>query len=126
MRVYVFAHTWLSPLQKGIQSAHAVAELVHQNNEYVNQWCEDHKTLIILEGGNSARMIYLTNLLFNSGEQYADFYEDEDSMEGMHTAVAVLAHDHHMESFDLVRAGFRSSFNEDDIWKHVYNGKLAS
>tara|TARA_Y100001973_G_C5182760_1_gene325895 strand:+ start:712 stop:1116 length:405 start_codon:yes stop_codon:yes gene_type:complete len=61
---YVFVHTHLSAIQKGVQAAHAVAELVNHEtklpieNQSVgfDQWIKKDKTMIFLDGGNTKQL----------------------------------------------------------------------
>jgi len=89
MKLYVFVHSHLSTMQKGIQAAHAVAEILLKDKK-ARKWAKEHKTLIIVEGGNTQRMDSLLSHLQGSGISYAPFYEDNDTLDGLHTATAVL------------------------------------
>ena len=103
-RVYVWTHNWLSPLQKGIQGAHAVAELghacmrdspAHESYFAYNEWVTQNKTLVFLSGGNSAALSELKEYLQGSlgGENktyWSSFYEDEESLSSTMTAIAIL------------------------------------
>jgi len=96
MRVYVFCHSFLSGIQKGIQAAHSVAELGHMAGDsgpYVD-WVKNHKTLILLEGGSTLDLIKIRDSLYSEDPQnppyhFAAFHEDADSLNGSMTAVAV-------------------------------------
>ncbi len=56
-RMYVLAERHLSPLDKGIQSAHAICEYYNlskkysKNVEYFDKWSMTDKTIIVLNGG---------------------------------------------------------------------------
>jgi hypothetical protein len=142
-KVYVFTHAWLSPLQKGIQAAHAVAELVAIGTPDTKDWVKYDKTLILLDGGNSDTM-KVTNFEaaaervgyyekepdrwtrkppFNN----ACFYEDDSSMEGMLTAVAVLMPDKYVAHIAESREGQHwGAFKHIPIINRILNAKLAS
>ena len=74
-RVYVWTHNWLSPLQKGIQGAHAIAELSYAcmrnspaDESYLayHEWVTQNKTLVFLSGGNSESLSELRRHLEGS------------------------------------------------------------
>ncbi len=91
-RVYVFVHSMLKPVVKGIQGAHAVSELTtcyHQAVMNTVYWAEHDKTLIFLEGGSSKSMKDILKLLQKTDFEYAHFREDRNTLEGLLTAIAV-------------------------------------
>ena len=103
LRCYTFTHWMLRPIQQGIQSGHASMELVNKYllekgwingyAEQVNDWIANHKTIICLNGGNSASLKDLYTFLDISEANpfpYVNFYEDEESAEGMMTSIAII------------------------------------
>jgi hypothetical protein len=115
-RVYVWTHNWLSPIQKGIQGAHAVAELSSvcctkpkaKACIAYQGWCLHHKTLVFLSGGNSAALSdlkeYLQGSLGGENQTYwSSFYEDEESLSSTMTAIAVLPTEMVCEAVDYCR-----------------------
>ena len=115
-RVYVWTHNWLSPIQKGIQGAHAVVELSRSCCSKpkgkaclaYQGWSLHHKTLVFFNGGNSAALLELEEFLRGSekGENdthWADFREDQESLEGAMTAVAVLPTENICDAVDYCR-----------------------
>lgn len=98
MRLYSFANYYLSPLQHGLQTAHCVSEMSQLGKiaelRVFNEWAMDHKTVIILNGGNS-KMISDTYDLFEApakklGLPLVKFYEDEQSLGGALTSCAIV------------------------------------
>ena len=106
LRCYTFTNFMLSSIQQGIQSGHASVELFKkylidegwQNGyaEQVQDWTQNHKTMICCNGGN-AKGIREWLEFFNTGEldhqndfPFVGFYEDEDSLDGSLTSVAVI------------------------------------
>ena len=96
----------LSSIQQGIQSGHAAVELFKKYlidegwkdgyAELVNDWAQNHKTMVCLNGGN-AKGIREWLEFFNVGEldhfndfPFVGFYEDEESLDGALTSVAVV------------------------------------
>lgn len=116
-RVYVWTHNWLSPIQKGIQGAHAVAELGHAcmgnaaaSEAYAayQEWVTQNKTLVFLSGGNSSALSDLKEFLQGSlgGENqtyWSSFYEDEESLSSTMTAIAVLPTEMVCDAVDYCR-----------------------
>lgn len=114
MKMYCFVNgLYMSPIQHGIQSAHAIAEMSLQNTPIYEKWAKDHKTIIILNAVNHAGLVdakeffsgignHLEKYNYNDikyGEHYATsfFHEDEQSLGGILTSVAVLLEDEEEE-----------------------------
>lgn len=106
LRCYTFTNFMLSSIQQGIQSGHAAMELVNKYMvsagwqdgfaETVSRWIEEHKTIVCLNGGN-AEDVREWKAFFDAGMQsndcrfpYAPFFEDEQSLDGALTSVAVI------------------------------------
>jgi len=95
MKLYIFVHSFLSPAQKAVQAVHVTAELLLKYHDgsrpTVQEWARKHKTVVLVEGGNSASM---NELAYCSAESKlfptARFYEDLATLDGILTAVAVL------------------------------------
>jgi hypothetical protein len=88
---------YLSDLQKGLQTAHLVAELAseYQSGEKALQfqnWAMDHKTIIICNGGNAAALHELTSFMTtpNNPFPYTSFQEDEQSLNNCITCVGII------------------------------------
>lgn len=83
-------------MQKGIQAAHVVAELLTDDkhpefDEVVDEWARKHKTVVMLEGGNYGDIRVLREFAEKSEFPSAEFHEDVMTMGGLTTAVCVLA-----------------------------------
>ena len=114
-RCYTFTHFMLSPIQEGIQSGHASMELVNKYMleqgwvdgpaEQVSDWIKDHKTIICLNGGNSAGLKDLYAFLNDTQNTFpfVPFYEDEESAEGMMTSIATILPERIFETSELMR-----------------------
>jgi len=97
-RFYGFGNYYLSSLQQGLQAAHAVGELFTQHpadsKEFkaVYEWARDHKTMVLLNGGNSkdlAELYYFFKQ--NCGSlAFAKFHEDDASLCGALTYVGII------------------------------------
>jgi hypothetical protein len=117
MRFYGFGNYYLSSLQQGLQAGHTIAELFVKHNHFdvhpamgkpvsesidayenlakadmVLEWASDHKTMVLLNGGNSADLAELYTF-FNTAENpfpFAKFHEDEQSLNGALTYVGII------------------------------------
>lgn len=112
MRMYVLCHQWLSPLQKGLQGAHAIVDLFYSNQddkdfmEAFNEWADMHRTMIFLNGGNSKNLREMFMLTYNSFPHDTFsilFNEDTDSLNGSPTAVAILVSENLCKLMDEYR-----------------------
>ena len=105
-RLYSFvANGYLSPLQCGLQTAHAVGEIAvkydhgFSHNAFSHNafktWAKEDKVIIICAAFNHKGVIECYNEIVRTGAgclslPAALFHEDEDSMCGMATACAVV------------------------------------
>lgn len=104
MRFYGFGNYYLSSLQQGLQSAHVVGDLaknslskgkVTKKGKTYFKWAEKHKTMVLLNGGNSANLQAIFDKfksLEKSGMKlpFAKFHEDEQSLGGALTYVGIV------------------------------------
>ncbi len=99
MRLYSFANFYLSPLQHGLQTAHCVSEMSQCREgstlrHVFNDWAASHKTIIILNGGNSKMILDTYSLLKDPARELGlplvNFYEDEQSLCGALTSCAII------------------------------------
>lgn len=91
-RMYSFVLRQLNPMQKGVQTTHAVVEYAEKqgkDNEGYRKWANEDKTLIILDGGVYQDMNDIRTKLFSRGIKFEAFYEPD--LNNMCTAIAVLA-----------------------------------
>jgi hypothetical protein len=98
MRFYGFGNYYLSSLQQGLQSAHVVGELFTTYNRLtekysqVHDWAQNHKTMVLLNGGNSKDLAELFDFFNQENNPYAfaKFHEDEQSLNGALTYVGIV------------------------------------
>lgn len=104
MRLYTFCNYYLSSIQQGIQSAHVLAEMFNKyrtaRHRPLDQegmlwdWSTIHKTMVVLNGGNSADIEDLYSFFFAhqhvSIYPFAKFHEDRDSLHGALTCVGII------------------------------------
>ena len=118
MRLYSFTNYYLSPLQLGLQTAHVVSDMfaLHPDNRGLQVWAAVHKTIIILNGGNSADIDTLGDqlgVLANKlGLAAATFHEDGPSLNHAATACGIIVPPNIYE-FAAVR-----EFTDDNM--HLY------
>jgi hypothetical protein len=132
MRFYSLVNYYLSDLQRGLQTAHAVSEmLVDPKNckaklQHYHQWAKDHKTIIILNGGNSKMLQEsydnLSIWCTAAGLPITKFHEDEQSLNCALTCVGLVLPE---EIYGAKRASndFISHYefrNADGIWMKNY------
>lgn len=133
-RLYSFvAGLYLSPLQSGLQTAHAVSEM-HSDlladrlvyrlvprtkpREVFDEWAQNGKTIIICNALNSAGVEEAYTRLQYFGEKLdlpiTIFHEDEQSLNGAATATAVVVPEHF---FDAKPHVFHKSHG---FWKSLF------
>lgn len=122
-RMYVFVLSQLSPLDKGIQAAHAIANLSLHDSEEYNRWVKKDKTLIILNGGNTSTMREhwdTIHLLMESDKIpgcVASF--QEENLDGITTAIAVLVDE---QVFDRKKYPLANEYCDgDNTWSMPLN-----
>lgn len=87
--LYIFPHRGLNHVYRTVQTQHAVTEMVIKGGEGLVHG-KDHKTSILMEGLNSAGLKKLVEILSKTNLAWADFREDEETMEGIRTCVVFV------------------------------------
>ena len=102
MRAYFFCNFYLSSIQQGIQSAHCMHEMftkyrdvnTEPQTSVLYDWANNHKTMIVLNGGDSQSIAELYELLAPLAKEgffpFAKFSEDERSLNNALTCVGVV------------------------------------
>jgi hypothetical protein len=132
-RFYVLFHSHLSTMQKGIQAAHCVAEMLastkllkrHQKQyEMISQWADTDKTLIVLDGGNSDQLFQFADFLGLTKCKFprALFYEDQETMCGLLTAVGIIIPDSYM---DNEQQDYLEGKDPDMLYSAIRSRRLA-
>jgi hypothetical protein len=121
MRAYFLTNFYLSPIQHGIQSAHALAEMsVHYFSAFQDDpdtyapyydtyvdWVTNHKTIIVLNGGMNKDMEDFYDYLWhvkpvdNPWIPWGVFYEPE--LRETLTAIALILPELHCQALDQHR-----------------------
>ena len=102
-RMYCIVNQYISGIHAGIQSAHAIAELMvlHSGEAYTPEqitahhwlkcWKEEDKTIIVLNGGyQSVLQDFLTQVKSVGNLPVGAFREEWEALNGALTAVAVV------------------------------------
>lgn len=77
-RMYCFVERHLSPLDKGIQSAHSIVEYANANStEEYSIWANRDKTIIILNGGTTTDLKKLNRDLEANEIPHSVFLEED-------------------------------------------------
>lgn len=101
MRYYGFGNYYLSSLQQGLQAAHGVGDILtefeYDTHEFkiAREWAKNHKTMILLNGGNSEMLQSLYAFFEKLKEQgmnlpFIKFHEDEMSLNNALTHVGIV------------------------------------
>lgn len=113
MRYYGFGNYYLSSLQQGLQAHHVCVEMFNAYGRFrdlqangqigddhvlykgwlmLDDWAQNHKTIVLLNGGNSADLAELRLFLMKGGSEYpySAFREDEQSLNSAMTSVGII------------------------------------
>ena len=107
MRAYFFGNMYLSSIQQGIQAGHVIAEFFVDYPETLTEkmsdagkllwtWAQDHKTVILLNGGYSENLHRLCEFFDNYENHlypWAYFHEGKDALDGALTCVGIVLPD---------------------------------
>ncbi len=112
MRLYTFVNYYLSPIQHGIQTAHVVSELSvkyynpSSHHYMLYDWAKNHKTIIVLNGGNQANLQEILLFLSDPDNQYpyTHFCEDEQSLNNALTCVGIVIPEYVYEAASEIRS----------------------
>lgn len=117
----------LSPIQKGVQSAHSIVEYIkkfYTSSEYI-QWVNVDRTIIMLDGGTFQEMKACRETLETLGVPYAVFYEED--LGNLITSISFLVEDKvwdsdaypaYEEELDDISSDF-----ENPVWLIMMGGK---
>jgi len=96
MRAYFFTNMYLSPIQCGIQAGHVIGEMAvkygqNPDSDFL-EWANDHKTMIVLNGGMSCNLESIINHLSQKENPYEwdMFIESQEALYGALTCVGIV------------------------------------
>ena len=111
MRCYHLCNMYLSSIQQGVQSAHAQMELFVKYQEdstkksILFDWAENHKTMIVLNGGFLSDMKESINFFRENDNPnpFAVFHESEEALGGILTNIAIVLPEKIYKTSELIR-----------------------
>lgn len=137
MRFYSFTNSYLSSIQQGIQTAHLIAEMSLKGDADFVAWATRHKTIVVLNGGNSRKIAEAFLFLMAYGNDFptAIFKEDEESLNDAITAAGIVLPSAYCACIDSYREtgnffksdsnGFSLSSNHEKLIKFIAEHSLA-
>jgi hypothetical protein len=104
MRAYFFGNFYLSSIQQGIQAQHCTSEMLlkylvdedgprpDSRQEMLGDWAREHKTSILLNGGDCAELFRTRELMYDDSNPYpwTYFRESEGALERAITCVGII------------------------------------
>lgn len=115
-RMYCFVERHLSPLDKGIQSAHSIVEYANANNtEEYSIWANRDKTIIILNGGTTTDLKKLDSDLESNEIPHSIFLEE--GLGNVMTCISVLVDE---RVFNKTKYPDYIPINDDDEYGYMF------
>lgn len=109
MRLYSITNMYLSSIQNGIQTAHAIHEMFlkyseeSEQREQLIEWATDHKTIIVLNGGPSEKMLELLEIVQQMHIFPWSLFR-EPSLENALTSISIIVPtSYYDDTFDVFR-----------------------
>ena len=120
-RMYTFTNIYLSSIQKGIQSAHCITDMIVKydkpfitffnrtptpQTDMLNHWMKNDKTMIVMNGGGDGSLEELHNFFMRGVDcmfPFAKFNEDDYSLNGALTCVGILLPERIYEGAKILR-----------------------
>lgn len=102
MRLYTMVNSYLSSVQYGIQTAHCISDMFVKYQDHLGSpqtntlfdWAQNHKTIIMLNGGNCAELaqlyVNIRDLCLDVMLPRGYFKEDEQSLNNAITCVGIV------------------------------------
>lgn len=129
MRAYFFGNMYLSSIQQGIQAAHVVTEMFmkyepdEDDGQYLYNWADHHKTMVLLNGGYSESIADLA-LSFNDTRNpypWTIFHEEQASLAGALTCAGIILP---QKIYDMARV-LRQVGQNDPIYEEFAEGTVT-
>ncbi len=135
MRCYHFGNYYLSSIQQGIQASHSQMELFVKyketsdpnqdkfQREMLYDWSKHHKTMICLNAGANKDLNEIKKLFDQNNNDYpwSYFCEDEDSLGGILTNVAIVLPEKIYDAAEKIR-NKQASFSDNSLYLNVEHG----
>lgn len=105
MRAYFWGNMYLSSIQQGIQSLHCVSEMFIKYPDLLtninpsatqaddlNEWAKNHKTVVLLNAGESVSLRKIESLMQDESNEYAwaSWCESDEALHGALTNVGII------------------------------------
>lgn len=97
LRAYSLVNQYIAGVHAGIQTAHALMEATAKYEDkstvkarMFKDWYDDHKTLIVLNGGYQQRIYETMELWKKCNFPFAHFCEEQDALNGALTAAVII------------------------------------
>lgn len=108
-RMYCLVLRQLSPIQKGVQSAHSIVEYADKycNTVEYETWSRVNKTIIMLDGGVVGELNDIIQQLEEHDVKYAIF--EEEDLDNIVTSISILVDE---KVFDGIK------YPDFDVWRN--------
>lgn len=131
MRYYGLTNFYLSSIQQGIQNAHCIVEMaiewgfgltIRPQGVMFRDWAENHKTMVLLNGGNQSALEDFRLFFDTSSNPFAwgSFCEDNQSLNNALTCVGIVLPERVYEAAALLRQRTTTIIKPEDtpdmIW----------
>lgn len=137
-RAYFWGNFYLSSIQQGIQALHCVSEMfceypldaqdddVLRKSHMLHDWAMDHKTVVVLNGGDQAALQEIfANLSVDENDlPYAGWNEDRRALNDCLTCVGIIVDEKIIANVEEVRQArkerrkfnFTERLNDFEYW----------
>lgn len=134
MRLYSITNMYTSGIHAGIQTAHALHEMFRDHSltalqrSVLNDWADNHKTIIVLNGGYHAEIESVAYRLYTLGHRaglpVGYFRESEEALAGAYTAAVIVVPEHIYNAYPET-ASYTLSDNDLEIYNIIKKYPLA-
>lgn len=129
LRAYFFGNLYLSSIQQGIQMGHVIHELFLKYpdqrrsdeitdrdlspSEFLWQWAEYHKTVVLLNAGYGAEIIALARFFDSTENPYPFqlFFEEQDALNNAPTCIGIILPEKIYETARILRENYKHPNN---------------
>lgn len=133
-KLYIFVNGVLSSAQIAVQAAHVAESICKEyvnKNEYYDTWSNNHKTMVLLSVKNNKELKealsvirqYSSKIDNNIPHQW--FIEDEDTLGGLMTSVAVVISEELTEFINSLKGRIYIVTGERDNGTNEITNKLT-
>lgn len=111
LRAFFFTNMYMSSIQRGIQSTHAVARAFvkygQDEAELLWEWAEEHETIIVLDAGYSEEIDSLANFFAHGDNPYpwTLYNESQAALNGAATCAMIILPEEVFKTAEKVRKG---------------------